>query len=26
MVDATKYFPGVVALSALSGYLIDREK
>jgi hypothetical protein len=26
MVDATKYFPGVVALSALSDYLINREK
>ncbi|MDW0165326.1 MAG: hypothetical protein QOA14_09485 [Nitrososphaeraceae archaeon] len=26
MVDATKYFPGVMALSALSDYLIDREK
>ena len=26
MVDATKYFPGFIALSALSDYLIDREK
>ena len=26
MVDATKYFPGVIALSVLSDYLIDREK
>lgn len=26
MVDARKYFPGVVALSVLSDYLIDREK
>ena len=26
MVDATKYFPGVIALSALSDYLIHREK
>jgi hypothetical protein len=26
MVDATKYFPSVVALSALSDYLINREK
>jgi hypothetical protein len=26
MVDAIKYFPGVVALSALSDYLINREK
>jgi hypothetical protein len=26
MVDAIKYFPGLIALSALSDYLIDREK